>query len=260
MLKSLKPNCGDCIGFCNERLKSSKSNCMDMGIVETSEICSSFQPNVNNIRDCLSNDGGFITLARIVDKLPDSSLRTFGAMLMREDRTRKAGYKMGQVVYVRYRGLANSNYISNFMKAHILFVDSKTYKLMSRDGSCVLTFSSECKPHILNKQEFQCLRDSMIEKGRLVDPDVNRLLSRKLRAEEDYELGITKESKNGIVTTIDTVFKENRLPKRGSINDLRAIVSHIEKGYDVRESAEVYRKTKKSSKNKKDIISVDVSY
>ena len=210
----------------------------------------------------IASDGGFMALARIVDKLPDASLRTLGVMLMREEKTRKMGYKFGQVVYVRYRGLASSNYISNFMKAHIMFVDKKTYKLMSNDGKCVLTFNADCKPHIMTRQEFKCLRNSMLEKGKLVDPDVDRTLSRRLRAEEEYELGITNDSKNGSITTIDAVFKENKLPRKSSLNDLCAIVSHIEKGFDARDSAESYRsrkaKTKRKQKNNKDIV-IDVS-
>lgn len=202
-----------------------------MGMTATSEVCSSFEPNLRQVEDVVADEGGFMALARIVDTMGEKSLRAMGAMLMREEHTRKAGYKFGQVVYVRYRGKATSNYISNFMQAYVMFVNNSNYRLMSKDGKCVLTYSSECKPHILTKREFSKLRNSMIDKGRMVDPEVERTLSKRLQAEEDYELGITKESLSGNVTTIDTVFKENKAPRRGNINDLVSIVNDIEAGF-----------------------------
>jgi hypothetical protein len=219
----------------------------------------------------IATDGGFVALAKVVDTLPDSSLRALGAMIMREDRTRQAGYKIGQVVYVRYRGLASSNYLSNFMEARIMFVDSKVYKLMSVDGKCVLTFNAGCAPHIMSRVEFKELRASMLDKGRLCDPDVSRTLSRKLRAEEDYELGITNESKRGLITTIDTVFKENKLPRKGSLNDLTTIVANIEKGFKAKDVSETYTddsgdrrtlNTRRRSNNRRstnrEVIEIDV--
>ncbi len=231
-----------------------------MGVIETSEICQKFRVNTKELGDFVSNESGFTALAKVVASLPTSNLRAFGAILMREELTRKACYKFGQAVYVRYRGAAGANYLSNFMKAYIMYVDRNVYKIMSHDGKCTLTFYADCAPHILSREEFVPLRNSMLEKGRMVDPDVRKSLARKLRAEEDYELSMTSDSKKGHITTIDKVFKESKIPKNG-INDLCAIVANIERGYKAKGVSENYTKERKKKTKERDsnrIITIEV--
>lgn len=186
-------------------------------------------------------------------ELPDDSLRVLASILYNEKRTRKAGYFFGQKVYVRYRGANSSNYLSNFMIAHVMYVSNEHYRLMSMDGKCVLTYGIQCRPNIFTVDQFADLRTKMLKKNKLVDPDVERLLSKRFQAEEEHELNLTKESAIGNVTTIDKVFKENGVRKsKQKTTTLIDLVSRAASGYDVSKQAGKYDSEVKRNRGEKE--------
>lgn len=139
-LKSQKPTCGDCVGFCKEILKDKKL-CNSVGIItESSKICNKFKPNTYDLIPLIEEGKTFEALRTLVRGIPDDKLRIVGAMFMREHLTRNSGYNMGQKVYVRYRGQANSNYLSNFFSAYILYADKDMIRVTSQDGKCFMTY------------------------------------------------------------------------------------------------------------------------
>lgn len=78
----------------------------------------------------------------------------------------------------------------------------------------------------------------------MVDPDVQRLITKKLRAEEEYELNITSDSLNGQITTIDTVFKENKVRRKGKRTvDLVDLVNGMMHGHDVSKDSRQYKRS-----------------
>lgn len=167
---------------------------------------------------------------------------------MRENQTRIAGYHMGQKVYVRYRGQARANFVSNFMSAVILYADHEMLRVTSTDGKCCMTFSGTAREAIYSVKEYKALREKMVKQGRYVDPDTQRLVAKRLRCEEEYELGIIESADPGETPTIDRVFKENKVAKKRP-NDLVAIVNAIESGFEVKSKGK--KKTSSSTKSNK---------
>lgn len=265
-LKRLKPLCGDCEGFCNTRLiEGLKGFCKDSGKTKVSKICRQFQPNTIPLKE-VADSTPFELLTQAVSGLNNAQVRAFATMLYAENNNRRLGYHFGQVVYIRYRGKANANYVSNFMRAYVMSAVGEYLKVMSEDGRCTASFLLANKNQIFTVEEFDGMRTRMTRLGRLVDPDVTTLLNRVLQAEERYELGITEESLDGKETTIDTVFKENKIGRRKTvITDLSDIVKDISSGIMVSEDeVKSYKRKvrvvegKPQRKNRKD-TKVDLS-
>lgn len=192
-------------------------------------------------------------MVEMISELPDDSLRVLASILYNEKRTRKAGFFFGQKVYVRYRGANTSNYLSNFMIAHVMYVSNEHYRLMSMDGRCVLTYGVQCRPNIFIPEQFAVLREKMLKKNKLVDPDVERLLSKRFQAEEEHELNLTKESAIGTVTTIDKVFKENGVRRsKKKTTTLIDLVARAASGFDVSKQADKYDPEVKRNRGEKD--------
>lgn len=245
-LKSQQPLCGDCVGLkCEKLISDNKQVCSKLGKTATSKSCPHFIADSKPLQPILKRDA-FDTLSRLFQEIPKDALRTVASLLYNEKKTRAAGYFFGQKVYVRYRGAANADYLSNFMVARVMSVNSEFIRLTSQDGKCNLTFMRKtCKEIILSVDEFNELRKKMVAKGRLVDPDVKKLIAKKYRAEEEYELNMSSESAGGQVTTIDTVFKENKLPRRkakGAVS-LVDLVDGLMAGYtDVDKASKGYKR------------------
>ncbi len=243
-LIGLKPLCGECSGFEDEKLLENCSTvCSKADKLCSSASCPSFAPRVKVLKEYAQRDG-FEHLVSLVEQIPDEALRVLAAIISGESVTRKRGYRFGQKVYVRYRGTSGSNYLSNFMTANVMYVNEQHIRLMSLDGRCVLTFSHACKVNIFTPQEFAPLRQKMLNANKLLDPDVETLLSRRYRAEEEYNLGITSDSLAGNITTIDTVFKENGIRRKSSKGNKPAtlvdIVAGIASGRNMKKAAEEY--------------------
>lgn len=263
-LRSQQPLCGDCVGLkCEKLIADNKQVCSKLGKTATSKVCPHFITDTKALRPVLRRDA-FDAVVALFQELPKDSLRAVASMLFNEKKTRAAGFYFGQKVYVRYRGAANADYLSNFMIARVMSVNSEFIRLTSQDGKCNLTFLRKtCAAIIMSVEEFDALRKKMIARGRLVDPDVERLITKKYRAEEEYELNMTSESAGGQVTTIDTVFKENKAPRRKGkkMVDLVDLVNGMMAGHEVKKTAKDYGRAKstKTKRSSKGYEKIDVS-
>lgn len=264
-LREVSPTCGDCSGLQDDVLV--EGNTVPCGVVpkgnltkksatekgnvsakesaknrepktEASSICPKFSPNTRPVGAL--GDNKIAELADLIGSIDAKALRALGVLMFNEPATRDQGMTFMQKVYVRYRGAANRNYISNFMQAYVMYATSQQYKLMSADGRCVLTYGPHCRPVIHTEAEFKPMHDSMMAKGALLDPDATTLISRRWRHEEEFNLGISdlgdKMAKDGIgVSTIDDVFTSSgvRKGRKKGLPDLISLVADAAAGYDV---------------------------
>ena len=260
-----KIRCGQCSGLERDNLVNG-SRCSEQGMLPTSKPCGSFRPDSFSVADEVQQNGALLALAHLISKIPSAKLDLVAAMIQNDKKTRKQKMCFGQRVYVRYRGLANANYMSNFMQAFILDAGKDYIRIMSRDGSCTLTYENDGNglsgPAIYSKAAFDKLRAVMVEKGNEVDPDEERNQVKRLRAIEAYRMEMASDSADGQITTIDTVFEENDLPRgKSGVNDLVSIVREIEGGFDLKRTrtGDSYRrKPSKKRRNARD-ESVNIS-
>lgn len=259
-LKNLKPRCGDCEGYCNSNLIEKQHGvCKDNGKTKLSKTCRRFQPNTIPIKD-ITGTTPFELITESIAQMSDAQIRSLATLLYLEGHNRRRSYSFGQKVFVRYRGRANSNYVSNFMSAYVMSTMNGYLKVMSEDGRCTASFLLSNENQIFTAEEYEVMRQRMVRLGRLVDPDVITLLNKVLQAEERYELGIAEESLTGNEPTIDQVFKANKIKRRKSVvTDLSDIVRDMQAGFEVPESeVRNYRRVVEGKgKRKRKLVSKD---
>lgn len=259
-LKNLKPRCGDCEGYCNSNLIEKQHGvCKDNGKTKLSKTCRHFQPNTIPLKD-ITGTTPFELITESVAQMSDAQIRSLATLLYLEGHNRRRSYSFGQKVFVRYRGRANSNYVSNFMSAYVMSTVNGYLKVMSEDGRCTASFLLSNENQIFTAEEYEVMRQRMVRLGRLVDPDVITLLNKVLQAEERYELGIAEESLTGNEPTIDQVFKANKIKRRKSVvTDLSDIVRDMQAGFEVPESeVRNYRRVVEGKgKRKRKVVSKD---
>lgn len=247
-LKEQETTCGECAGLCTEIIKDKKL-CKDAGVLETSKPCNKFTPNTSELKDTIE-DGAFLEIAHLVSEVDTSKLRTLGALIMKEKQTRDAGYNMGEKVYVRYRGEAKRNYLSNFMSAYIVYADSRMTRVCSRDGKISMTYTGKARSAVIRSEKFKKMKDRMLRNENYTDPQVQKQISKSLESDEEYNLSLSGQIDDREIPTIDKVFKANKVGKRetNSTNkDLVSIVEQIEKGHSIKDES----KTPNDAKRKK---------
>lgn len=209
-LEEVSKKCGDCSGFNGERLISGQKNTCSKGDkITTSKACPKFRTNVEPVQK-----SDLQLIGELIDKLDQPALRALSILMHGASKTSKTGLKFMQKVFVRYRGIANRNYVSNFMECYVMEASHTYVRLTSSDGRCVLTYNENCFPHIFTEEDFSVLKEEMHSKGNLIDPDTQSLIARKLRNEEEHELQISADSLLGEVTTIDSVFVSSDVKKK----------------------------------------------
>lgn len=248
ILQGQKITCGECSGFEYDKLIGGKQkvSCSVGEGAKTAncEACAKFAPDVRKLEGFVGSSG-FEALTNLITGIDGKNLKVLSALIRAESTNRKHGFAFGQKVYVRYRGRANADYMSNFMSAYVLFVNKNYLRLVGKDGRCVLTYTRDSMPSMYTPEDFAPLRAQMEAKGRRVDPDVHSTTVKRLRHMEEMELDMVDDSRAGNITTIDTVFRENAGKRtKSEVYDLVRVVDDLMQGYDVRGGKGLKRKGK----------------
>lgn len=232
--------CGECAGLTRERLiTGSKTSCKADGMLPSHKACPKFKPDVYRLAEVVSTGGNVMQeLAYIAGGLTPKQLKIFGAAMLNETLTRKNGFSFYQKVFIRYRGTARSNYLSNFFAGRILTADESTVRVCSDDGKVIFTYENtgSAGPSLYTVDEFEPLRVLMLKKGYIVDPEHERATAKFLRAKELSEQGDIKLNTNGVhgIVTPEKVSRSNKnAGKKGArseIHDLTSIARDIERG------------------------------
>jgi len=237
--------CGDCEGLSRRALlretdSSPAKLCKDskLGHKESSLSCKSFSPDLF----ALNKDARIALrqLSNLIKKFDPKGLRVVAAMLANEHRTRQNELRFGQIMYVRYRGYAGSDYVSNFLKAFVLDARDGYVRLMSSDGEMTLTFEIPASgafngPVLYDAQSFRPLLRKMREQKKYNDPKGEQT-SKRLQAEEAPTFKKRKEGDfDDMVISLDGALRSKPKRKKGKgtevdFVDLRDMVDQFESG------------------------------
>jgi hypothetical protein len=136
-------------------------------------------------------------IALALQGMKDVEIEALARVLDSVRKTRKHGYAFFQRVFVRYTGVAGSNYISNFAACRVIYSDKEYVRLISESGKTFLTLINEKNNSaILKPEEFVELRRKMLAERKFVDPKEQRL---------------TKTSKLGKVADLDEVARQDQM-------------------------------------------------
>lgn len=215
------------------------SSCSEEGKMETSRACPKFTQDPTTIRDLLEEDfeDGIREMASLMKSMNPKQLLSMAGMFINEATTRKAGFHAWQPVYVRFRGTANSNYMSNFMTARVINADKNKVRLVSDDGKVVLSYANtgNAGPSLYSVENFEPLKEEMIDKGKRVD-ETERATPKRLRSEElqDVDLELNTDGLNGRISKVGKVVRSNKVARRAkaesNVMDLTKIAQQIEGG------------------------------
>ena len=201
--------------FCSEKIY--EKPCDKLGIIETAKSCPKFKPAVQKFEDALQeSEGSLDLLGKFMRKIPSSNLHILSAVIYNEKITRKFGYCFMQRVYVRYRGVAEADYIDNFLPCHIMEATKEGLRLLSADGKTQILRTDFKKgelagPFVYSIAEFRKLRILMIKSKKLEDPAHKR-------KKADYSYLIDDNAKSAA-------------QKKYTLNDLVSMTRDVERGY-----------------------------
>lgn len=228
--------CGDCRGLSRDVLiPSSTKPCDSQGKIEDSKICRHYRTNTYDLRRLMEEGGdGLVAMFQLFGTMEEKDLKLIAMMLLREANTRKHGVKMGQPVFIRYRGREKRNYFNNFMAARILDIDDKEIRCISESGNIVLTYPNEnndlAGPSVYSKSEFKALAKVMEKENKLIDPEREIKTVKKYLPEEDVKFKVPTILDGFSVPTMDDVVKGKGGKKKKKTNTLVDLMGMIESG------------------------------
>lgn len=174
--------------------------------------CDKFTPNSFALADSVEKNGSSIfELADLLRSFGTEQLRTFAAVLLNENVTRKNGYTFLQKVYVRYRGTLARTYLSNFMTARILSADANYVRVCSDDGKIIMTFQNMGhEKNVYTVPQFEVLRRKLEFSGAYVDPKPEKFDKKVKPLEAGFDLKLNTNGVMGFIDDIGSVAKRNR--------------------------------------------------
>jgi len=226
--------CGDCRGLNRDVLiPAATKPCESLGKMEDSTMCKHFRTNTYDLQNLMQEGGdGLVALFQLFGSMEEKDLRIISMMLLREANTRKHGVKMGQPVFVRYRGRESRNYMNNFMAARVLDIDDKEIRLISEEGNIVLTYPNTglAGPSVYSKSEFKPLMKKMKAEDKLIDPEQEIKTVKKYLPDEDVKFKVPTILDGFSVPNMDDVVKGKKGKKGKKTNTLVDLMGMIDSG------------------------------
>ena len=181
----IKNTCGSCVHFKRMAYPKFKQPCVNLGIISDSKPCSKYAINPAKIK--FTEDKHLRNVTKAIDELTVSQLKLVSALLNQEERTRKAGFKAGMIVYFNMFG---PDYLSNYVKAKVIWADS-TYVHVEGDNGCVATFyhKSVMRYPKWKKKELELLKTNKIK-----DPKYKMYFKVETKVEKEIRAIIEKTS------------------------------------------------------------------
>lgn len=141
-------SCKNCSHLTKEKLNG--KYCKDLGILEVSETCASFRPNVQELRK-LTPAVEVTDLFKAIRALPDSMLPIVASLLARESKTRTfTAFKILQPVMVVIEG--EGNYMSDYCRAYVLDADKEYVRVINKEGTIIAQFPLDSTSVLTGKQ------------------------------------------------------------------------------------------------------------
>ncbi|WOL24581.1 DNA topoisomerase [Yersinia phage fHe-Yen9-02] len=231
--------CGDCRGLTRDALlPSAEKPCNTQGVLDSSKICNHFRADSFSLKEVMQEHGNeLVGLFKTFASFSDKDLRVIASMLLSESRTRRQGAKMGDPIFVRYRGRETRNYINNFMACRILDVTEQEIRCVSEDGQIVLTYPNNgfTGPSVYSKADFRKLHKKMKAENKLIDPEKEIKTARRNLPDEANISFSAPSSLDGfsVPRMGDVVRGKGAKRKKTKTHTLMDIVSMIDAGHDM---------------------------
>lgn len=216
---SIDVRCGDCFHFNNQRAPTFNDICKNIGILKIGRPCSSFLVNAH-VFDIKAQEGR--DLREFVGQLPSQKLALFSALLMQEKRTRRYGFRHGEMVYIR---MFPEDYLSNYFRAWVIMADRRRIFVQGTDKNFRGVFVPSS---VLDAVDFLEHKKKLIERKALVDPNLRKYTEwrPKSKVNIDYEPAVI----NGVLNDRSVIKKRKKLRGKRNSNDRKEIKQYNMRG------------------------------
>lgn len=151
-----------------------EARCSELGRVPTSKACKLHVPDaVALMQDQEQRMKSFLDMAQVFRRMSPKDMQVFGAMMIAERKTRKAGFSFMEKVYVRVQGQAGRNYMSNFAMGFVLDADKERIRIISESAKTVIVLPNEKVSNSLyTVRQFATIRAEIAAEKKWTDPEV----------------------------------------------------------------------------------------
>lgn len=159
--------CGSCRFLSRDRKFAEP--CSATGKLPTSAACPSHSADV--FTPAKSSLVAIRQIGAALAGMKVSEVQCLAAALLQEGRTRKAGFRFGQKIYIRVQGTSAAFYLNNFASAYVLDADKEHIRLVGDNGCCYTLLNSTQGPRSFwSASEFRAIRDKMVQDKAFADP------------------------------------------------------------------------------------------
>lgn len=208
--------CGMCVHFGNIQHPAYESVCKELGILEENVPCTRYEPDYRQLG--LAEADWFAAFAAAMADMTVKQRHILASLLMKENRTRRAGFMFGETVYVR---VFDGDYISNYRKAVVVSATSKHVYLEGKDGFHAMLY----KGSVLNAKQWMKKKSELVKANRLKDPFIRRHMQaltdvdKKIREVIEQDKLDFLEAQTRELTGMAS--RENSAPKKGTVKNPR---------------------------------------
>lgn len=235
---AISAKCGMCVHFGNMKHPAYESVCKELGILEENTPCTRYEPDYRQLQ--LAEQPWFSAFAASLSQMTGKQRHILASLLMKENRTRRAGFFFGETVYMR---VFEGDYLSNYRRGVIVSATSKHVYIEGRGGFHAMLMRNS----VMTTKQWLRKKQELIRANRLKDPFLRRYvqvptnLDKKIQDiieqdKLDFLEAQTREL-NGMVS------RENNAPPKGKIKNPRymTLVELIEHGKTATDSVGTIR-------------------
>ena len=165
-------NCGGCAGLMRDRVFETR--CTELGRIPTSKACKQFVPDAMTLmQDQERRMESFLDMAQVFRSMSPNDMQIFGALLVNERKTRKAGFSFLEKVYVRVQGQAGRNFMHNFAMGYVLDADKEQIRIISESAKTMIVLPNEkISNSLYTVRQFATIRAEIVDGKKWTDPEV----------------------------------------------------------------------------------------
>lgn len=166
-------SCASCTYFKQQKIFGKP--CSELGFTETSKPCVSYVPDIKTLRTPISEQNPVIDLLRLISKLEAIPAEALAFILVSQARLKKySNYVFMQPVVFQFCG--SGQYVNNYCRAYVIDCTKTDIRLINRTGTFTISLPVTSTT-IYSVKDFVALKNTMIERNKLIDPRNNNIAS-----------------------------------------------------------------------------------
>lgn len=224
---AISAKCGMCVHYANMKHTAYESVCKELGILEENTPCIRYEPDYRQLQ--LAEQPWFAAFAAAMSQMTGKQRHILASLLMKENRTRRAGYFFGETVYIR---VFEGDYLSNYRRGVIVSANSKHVYIEGRGGFHAMLMRNS----VMNTRQWLRKKQELIRSNRIKDPFLRRYMQVPTDVDKKMQAIIEQDRLDYLEAQtrelVGMASRENVAPNKGKVKNPRFmnLVELIEHG------------------------------